>query len=83
MTSKMSSVQLDKVSAAPALKLPQLFTLTPNSSGKAGNLQKRQTLAAQNNQVENASEKKLPNQIFPKNHSDHQARGSSFSLPCL
>ncbi|XP_010029045.2 AUGMIN subunit 6 [Eucalyptus grandis] len=79
ISSKMSSVQLDKVSAAPALKLPQLFTLTPNSSGKAGNFQKRQTLAAQNNQVENASEKKLPSQIFPKNHPDHQAQDSDDS----
>ncbi|KAF2306027.1 hypothetical protein GH714_009486 [Hevea brasiliensis] len=35
VTSKMFAVHLDKVSASPpALKLPQLFSLTPNSSGK-------------------------------------------------
>ncbi|KAL5581298.1 hypothetical protein UlMin_013740 [Ulmus minor] len=60
VTSKMSSVQLDKVSASPpALKLPQLFTLTPNSSGKGGNLQKRYTSAPQASQVENLSERSL------------------------
>lgn len=58
VTSKMSTVQLDKVSASPpALKLPQLFSLTPNSSGKGANMQKRQTLASQTNQMENISER--------------------------
>lgn len=54
---KMSAVLLDKVSASPTLKLPQLFSLTPNSSGKGGNMPKRNTLA-QTNQMENFSERK-------------------------
>ncbi|KAE8706275.1 serine/threonine protein phosphatase 2A 57 kDa regulatory subunit B' theta isoform [Hibiscus syriacus] len=45
VTSKMSAVQLEKISASPpALKLPQLFSLTPNSSGKGGTVQKRAPL---------------------------------------
>ncbi|GMJ04320.1 augmin subunit 6, GEMINI POLLEN 3 [Hibiscus trionum] len=45
ITSKMSAVQLEKISASPpALKLPQLFSLTPNSSGKGGTMQKRAPL---------------------------------------
>ncbi|MBA0856880.1 hypothetical protein Goshw_004344 [Gossypium schwendimanii] len=45
ITSKMSTVQLEKISASPpALKLPQLFSLTPNSSGKGGAMQKRAPL---------------------------------------
>ncbi|KAJ7970709.1 AUGMIN subunit 6-like [Quillaja saponaria] len=59
MTSKMSAVQLDKVSASPpTLKLPQLFSLTPNSSGKPGNLQKRHGAALQTIQTENPSDRK-------------------------
>ncbi|KAF9625367.1 hypothetical protein IFM89_022149 [Coptis chinensis] len=38
VTSKLSTVQLEKVSTSPALKLPQLFSLTPNSSGKGSML---------------------------------------------
>ncbi|KAJ7974740.1 AUGMIN subunit 6-like [Quillaja saponaria] len=58
MTLKMSAVELDKVSASPpTLKLPQLFSLTPNSSGKAGNLQKRHGAAPQTSQTENFSER--------------------------
>ncbi|MBA0712492.1 hypothetical protein Golax_011592 [Gossypium laxum] len=45
ITSKMSTAQLEKISASPpALKLPQLFSLTPNSSGKGGAMQKRAPL---------------------------------------
>ncbi|KAM7509230.1 hypothetical protein LguiA_019683 [Lonicera macranthoides] len=58
VTSRLSNVQLEKVSASPtALKLPPLFSLTPNSSGKGGNVQKRQALP-QTNLTENVSEKK-------------------------
>ncbi|KAK4603405.1 hypothetical protein RGQ29_012083 [Quercus rubra] len=70
VTSKMSTVQLDKVSASPpALKLPQLFSLTPNSSGKGGNMLKRQTSAPQANQIENYSERKSLDQ--PLANSDN------------
>lgn len=61
LTSKITSIQLDRVSASPpppALKLPQLFSLTPNSSGKAGNLQKRQSSVSQANQIESMSGRK-------------------------
>ncbi|XP_022154174.1 AUGMIN subunit 6 [Momordica charantia] len=68
VTSKMSSVQLDKVSASPTLKLPQLFSLTPNSSGKTGNMQKRQNLASQTSQIENSSESKSPDRASSNDH---------------
>lgn len=76
VTSKMSTIQLDKVSASPpALKLPQLFTLTPNSSGKGGNMQKRYTSAPQNNHVENPAERKSVEQPLPSNHEDNLPQG--------
>lgn len=59
VTSKMSNVQLERVSASPpALKLPQLFSLTPNSSGKSGNMQKRHAMPSQVQHAENLSDKK-------------------------
>ncbi|KAG9158956.1 hypothetical protein Leryth_013323 [Lithospermum erythrorhizon] len=67
MSSRLSSIQLEKASASPpALKLPPLFSVTPNSSGKGGNMQKRQTLG-QSNQ-ENPSDKKLLEQALPANN---------------
>lgn len=68
----MSTVSLDKVSTtSPALKLPQLFSLTPNSSGKSGNLQKKHVLAPQTNQIDIASEKKLLNQMMSNTQADY------------
>ncbi|KAL0014484.1 hypothetical protein SO802_001553 [Lithocarpus litseifolius] len=68
VTSKMSTVQLDKVSASPpALKLPQLFSLTPKSSGKGGNMLKRQTSVPQANQIESYSERKSLDQPLASN----------------
>lgn len=75
VTSKMSTVQLDKVSASPTLKLPQLFALTPNSSGKGGNVQKRYTSAPQTNQAENLSERKSLEQPLSINHIDNLSQG--------
>ncbi|KAL2335224.1 hypothetical protein Fmac_016437 [Flemingia macrophylla] len=58
LSSKISNIQLDKVSVSPpALKLPQLFSLTP-SSGKSGNVQRRNSNAAQTIQTENISDRK-------------------------
>ncbi|KAI4350567.1 hypothetical protein L6164_005014 [Bauhinia variegata] len=58
LTSKLSNVQLDKVSVSPpTLKLPQLFNLTP-TSGKAGNVQKRHGMSSQTSQNENLSDRK-------------------------
>lgn len=75
VTSKMSSVQLDKVSASPTLKLPQLFSLTPNSSGKTGNMQKRQNLASQTSQIENSSESKSPDRASSNDHINNLPQG--------
>ena len=72
----MSTVQLDKVSASPpALKLPQLFSLTPNSSGKGGNMLKRQTSAPQANQIENYSERKSLDQPLASNQIESIPQG--------
>ncbi|KAA8530140.1 hypothetical protein F0562_004849 [Nyssa sinensis] len=74
VTSRLSTVQLEKVSASPpALKLPPLFSLTPNSSGKGGNMQKRHTLA-QTNQMENMSERKSLDQPLSNNHIDNSTQ---------
>ncbi|XWS40637.1 hypothetical protein CRYUN_Cryun17cG0012700 [Craigia yunnanensis] len=76
ITSKMSTVQLEKVSASPpALKLPQLFSLTPNSSGKGGNMQKRHTLAPQTNQIDTLSERSSVEQPLANNHLDNPPQG--------
>ncbi|KAK3183730.1 hypothetical protein Dsin_031016 [Dipteronia sinensis] len=77
LTSKMSSVQVDKVPASPpTLKLPQLFSLTPNSSGKSGNMQKRHTLASQTSQIDNISERNSLDQPLSNNHLDNPTQDS-------
>nr|XP_043634178.1 AUGMIN subunit 6 [Erigeron canadensis] len=54
VTSRLSSVHIDKVSSNPAaLKLPPLFSLTPNSTAKSGNFHKRQTQVHANQVSEN------------------------------
>ncbi|KAL3526144.1 hypothetical protein ACH5RR_014516 [Cinchona calisaya] len=74
MTSRLSTVQLEKVSASPpALKLPPLFSLTPNSSGKGGNTQKRQ-IQAQTYQTDNMSEKRSVDQPLSNNHTGSAAQ---------
>ncbi|XVF16262.1 hypothetical protein REPUB_Repub10bG0016200 [Reevesia pubescens] len=80
ITSRMSTVQLDKISASPpALKLPQLFSLTPNSSGKGGNMQKRHTLAPQTNQIETLSERSSVDQLLASNRLDNPPQDSDNS----
>ncbi|KAF8399881.1 hypothetical protein HHK36_015751 [Tetracentron sinense] len=77
VTSKLLTVQLEKVSSSPpALKLPHLFNLTPNSSGKGGNMQKRHILAPQTNQVENLLERKSLDQPLSNNHANNPPRDS-------
>ncbi|KAF2316476.1 hypothetical protein GH714_041817 [Hevea brasiliensis] len=79
MTSKMSTFHLDKASASPpALKLPQLFSLTPNSSGKGGNMQKRQTLASQTN-IETMSERNSLDQPLSNSRLDNTSQDSDNS----
>ncbi|XVF57873.1 hypothetical protein PTKIN_Ptkin07bG0017600 [Pterospermum kingtungense] len=79
ITSKMSTVQLDKISATPALKLPQLFSLTPNSSGKGGNMQKRHTFASQTSQIETLSERSSMDQPLANNRLDNPLQDSDNS----
>ncbi|KAI8031928.1 AUGMIN subunit 6 [Camellia lanceoleosa] len=80
VASRLSTVQLEKVSASPpALKLPPLFSVTPNSSAKGGNVQKRHTLA-QTNQIENTSERKSVDQpLSNNNHADNPPQDSDNS----
>ena len=80
VTSKLSTFQLEKVSSSPALKLPQLFNLTPNSSGKGGNMHKRPTSVAQSNQIENFPERKSVEQPLSSNHIDNLQQGQ-LSVP--
>lgn len=80
VTSKLSTIHLEKVSASPpALKLPQLFSLTPNSSGKSGNMNKRQVVAPQSNQVENLSDRKSLDQPLSNNHLNDPPQDSDIS----
>ncbi|CAI0456760.1 unnamed protein product [Linum tenue] len=74
LISRMSSLQLDRsVSAGPpALKLPHLFNLTPNSSGKVGNVQKRQSASIPVNQMETLSEGSSLDQPLSNNRVDNQ-----------
>lgn len=82
VTSKLSTVQLEKVSASPpALRLPKLFSLTPSSSGKGGNLQKRNNLTTETQQAENAPDRKS-SQILSDNHVDNPSQGL-YNIPCL
>ncbi|CAH2080107.1 unnamed protein product [Thlaspi arvense] len=71
LTSAMSNVQLEKVSASPTLKLPQLFSSTPTSSGKGGNAQKRQPMASQVNKMESLSEKNSTDQPLSNTRPDN------------
>ncbi|KAH7846458.1 hypothetical protein Vadar_026990 [Vaccinium darrowii] len=68
--SSSSDVQIEKVSASPpALKLPPLFSVTPNSSGKGGNVQKQHTLS-HTNQIEIMSERNSVDQPLSNSHID-------------
>ncbi|KAI9120703.1 hypothetical protein K1719_007736 [Acacia pycnantha] len=58
VTLRISNVQIDKVSVSrPILKLPQLISLIP-SSGKAGNMVRRQGTVPQASQTENLLDRK-------------------------
>lgn len=76
VTSKLSNVQLEKASGSPALKLPQLFNLTPNSSGKGANAQRRNAAVSQATQVENISEGKSIDLPLSSTHVDNPPQGS-------
>jgi hypothetical protein len=78
LASRMSNVQLDKVSVSPStLKLPQLFSMTP-SSGKVGNVQRRHGNASQTGQTENLSDSKSLD--APSNNEVASSEGSDSSF---
>lgn len=68
VSSKLSHVHLEKVVSSPTLKLPPLFSLTPNSSGKGGNIQK--TLSSPVNHADNLSERKTIDNALLNNAVD-------------
>ncbi|KAL1824672.1 hypothetical protein ACET3Z_011450 [Daucus carota] len=75
MTSRLSTFQIEKNSASPpTLKLPPLFSSTPNS-GKGGNMQKRDIIP-QTNQSELVSEKKLVDKAHSNNSMDSSPQAS-------
>jgi hypothetical protein len=59
MTSALSSTHLEKSVGSPALKLPPLFSLTPSSTGKGTQTQKRNVLTRQPSQEVTSDEKSL------------------------
>jgi hypothetical protein len=59
MTAKLSYTHIDKAGSSPALKLPPLFSLTPSSSGKGTQTQRRNALARQPSQEIMPEEKAL------------------------
>ncbi|XP_051186864.1 AUGMIN subunit 6 [Lolium perenne] len=77
MTSKLSSTHIDKAGSSPALKLPPLFSLTPSSSGKGTQTQRRNALARQPSQEILPQEKTLvlPSTKDQGNGSIHENYG--------
>lgn len=74
MTSRLSTFQIEKNSASPTtLKLPPLFSLTPNS-GKGGNMQKRDIITHAN-QSEFVSEKISVEKPHSNNPMDSSPQG--------
>ncbi|WOL14359.1 AUGMIN subunit 6 [Canna indica] len=67
LNSRLSSVQLDKVSTSPVLKLPHLISAAPNSSGKSMQTPKRSTITPRSIQ------ETLPvgTLVAPQHASDH------------
>jgi hypothetical protein len=59
MSSALSSTHLEKPVGSPALKLPPLFSLTPSSTEKGTQTQKRNVLARQPSQEIMSEEKTL------------------------
>ncbi|VAI28853.1 unnamed protein product [Triticum turgidum subsp. durum] len=77
MTSKLCSTQIGKAGSSPALKLPPLFSLTPSSSGKGTQTQRRNALAHQPRQELMPEEKTLthPSAKDQANGSMHENDG--------
>ncbi|KAI0516104.1 hypothetical protein KFK09_008776 [Dendrobium nobile] len=64
------SLQSGKVSGSPPLKLPHLFSLTPNSSGKSTHTGKRHATTVLPNQSENIPTVKFVGQPFENDYAD-------------
>ncbi|KAF7057666.1 hypothetical protein CFC21_064875 [Triticum aestivum] len=77
VTSKLCSAQIGKAGSSPALKLPPLFSLTPSSSGKGAQTQRRNGLAHQPRQEIMPEEKALthPSAKDQANGSMHENDG--------
>ncbi|KAK9734981.1 hypothetical protein RND81_04G175400 [Saponaria officinalis] len=69
VTSKMGNVQLEKSAASPTLKLPPLFSLTPNATGKGGNTNKNYSSPAIH--IENLKERKCGDSSLMSNAMDN------------
>nr|CAB3484068.1 unnamed protein product [Digitaria exilis] len=75
INSKLSSTHLDKPGGSPALKLPPLFSLTPSSSGKGAQMQKRNAALTRQPSQEVTSEEKaltFPSTKEQMNGSEHE-----------
>ncbi|XP_011626146.1 AUGMIN subunit 6 [Amborella trichopoda] len=70
-TNSKFSTQLELVPPSPALKLPHLFSSTPNSFGKSGITQKRNAMAPQINKLEALPECSTIDQTLPDNFADN------------
>ncbi|KAM0939893.1 putative HAUS augmin-like complex subunit 6 [Dioscorea sansibarensis] len=79
MTSKLSTVQLEKVSASP-VKLPHLFSLTPNSSGKSTQTPKRHVLNTQSSQMDGLPSGKAINPPFTIDQPDGLIQDNDISF---
>lgn len=69
------SLQAGKVSGSPLLKLPHLFSLTPNSSGKSLHAGKRHTAAVIASQSESIPTVKSVGQSYGNDYADVEAKG--------
>uniref|UniRef100_A0A1D1Y0Z2 HAUS augmin-like complex subunit 6 n=1 Tax=Anthurium amnicola TaxID=1678845 RepID=A0A1D1Y0Z2_9ARAE len=72
LASKLSATQLEKSATSPALKLPHLFSATPNSSGKGAQTLKRHGIASQTSKVGTLPEGK---QVVSGDHADNAEQG--------
>ncbi|KAF3783247.1 AUGMIN subunit 6 [Nymphaea thermarum] len=70
--------QPEQFLSSPALKLPHLFTLTPNSSAKSGMAQRRQIVSAhQTNKPDELAECSKVERPLVASHEDNSAREDS------
>ncbi|CAN4082329.1 unnamed protein product [Withania somnifera] len=79
MSSRLSSMQFEKTSSSPStLKLPPLFSVTPNSSGKGG--AQRRHVSAQTSQIKNMAEMKSQDQQLLNNSFENPPEDNDTSF---